>query len=82
MIVADLVEATPAVTLDLPLDQVLRRLGVRDLPALPVVSDAGGRLLGLITREHITRVVERSLLLDSGATTAERRLFDPGLSEG
>ena len=77
LIVADLVEATPAVTLELPLDQVLRRLGVRDLPALPVVSDSGGLLLGLITREHVTRVVERSLLLDSGATTAERRLFEP-----
>ncbi|MDZ7631639.1 MAG: chloride channel protein [Gemmatimonadaceae bacterium] len=72
LIVADLVEATPAVTLEVPLDQVLRRLGLRDLPGLPVVSLPSGHLVGLVTREHITRVVERSLLLD-GACGGDSR---------
>lgn len=79
LIVADLVEATPAVPLDMPLDQVLRRLGTRDLPGLPVVALPAGHLVGLVTREHITRVVERALLLDGGASTAER-LFDPDVA--
>ena len=81
LIVADLVEATPAVTLDIPLDQVLRRLGLRDLPGLPVVALPSGQLLGLITREHITRVVERSLLLDDSGSTAERRLYEPDAAD-
>lgn len=79
LIVADLLEATPAVTPDMTLAQVLRRLGLRDLPGVPVVSLPSGQLLGLVTREHITRVVERALLLDRGATTAERRMFESGM---
>lgn len=76
LLVADLAEATPAVTLDMPLDQALRRLGARDLPGLPVVTLSGGLLIGLVTREHITRVVERALMLDAGATPVDR-LYDP-----
>ncbi len=64
LLVADLAVATPAVTLDTPLDDVLRRMGARDLPALPVVEVPSGRLMGLITRAHLTRVVERAMLLD------------------
>lgn len=78
LLVNDLLEATPAVTLEMPLDQVLRRLGLRDLPGVPVVALPSGQLLGLVTREHITRVVERALLMDDGGTTAERRLYEPG----
>lgn len=76
LLVADLAEATPAVTLEMPLDQALRRLGARDLPGLPVVTLPGGRLIGLVTREHITRLVERTLMLDSGAPPVDR-LYDP-----
>nr|MCU0618191.1 chloride channel protein [Gemmatimonadaceae bacterium] len=71
LIVADLSEDTPAVTLDTPLDDVLRRMGARDLAALPVVDGPAGRLMGLITRSHLTRVVERAVLLERPITTAE-----------
>jgi CBS-domain-containing membrane protein len=67
LIVADLAVATPAVTLDTPLDDVMRRMGARDLAALPVVEVPSGRLMGLITRAHLTRVVERAMLLDRPA---------------
>jgi hypothetical protein len=40
------------------------------------VTLPGGLLIGLVTREHITRVVERSLLLDAGVTPVDR-LYDP-----
>lgn len=76
LLVADLAESTPAVTIDMPLDQVLRRLGARDLPGLPVVTLPGGHLIGLVTREHVTRVVERALMLDAGTSPADR-LYDP-----
>lgn len=71
LIVADLSEDTPAVTLETPLDEVLRRMGARDLAALPVVDGPDGRLMGLITRSHLTRVVERAVLLERPMTTAE-----------
>ncbi len=64
LIVADLAVATPAVTLETPLDDVMRRMGARDLAALPVVEVPSGRLMGVITRAHLTRVVERAMLLD------------------
>ena len=64
LIVADLAVATPSVTLDTHLDEVLRRLGTRDLAALPVVDMTSGRLVGLVSRAHLTRVVERAMVLD------------------
>ncbi len=67
LLAADLAVATPAVTLDTPLDDVLRRMGTRDLAALPVVDGPNGRLMGLITRAHLTRVVERAMLIDRPA---------------
>lgn len=76
LVVADLAEATPAVTLDMRLDQVLRRLGTRDLPGLPVVTLPAGTLIGLVTREHITRLVERTLVLEAVAAPTDR-LYDP-----
>jgi CBS domain-containing protein len=77
LLVADLAEAIPAVTLDTPLDDVLRRMGARDLAALPVVEGPSGRLMGLITRAHLTRVVERAVLLDRPVTTAEHPVPAP-----
>lgn len=74
LLVADLSEATPAVTLDTPLDDVLRRMGARDLAALPVVDGESGQLLGLVTRGHLARVVERAVLLERPATSAEHTL--------
>lgn len=71
LIVADLAEAIPAVTLETPLDEVLRRMGARDLAAMPVVDGPEGRLMGLVTRAHLTRVVERAVLLERPPTTAE-----------
>jgi CIC family chloride channel protein len=68
LLVADLAVSTPAVTLDTPLDDVMRRMGARDLAALPVVAVPSGQLLGLITRAHLTRVVERAMLLERPAT--------------
>lgn len=70
LLVADLAVATPAVTLETPLDDVLRRMGARDLPALPVVEVPSGRLMGLVTRAHLTRVVERAMLLETPAPDA------------
>jgi CBS domain-containing protein len=72
LLVADLAVSTSAVTLDTPLDDVLRRMGARDLAALPVVEGPTGRLMGLITRAHLTRVVERAVLLDRPATASEQ----------
>lgn len=77
LIVADLAESIPAVTLDTPLDDVLRRMGARDLAALPVVDGPNGRLMGLITRAHLTRVVERAVLIDRPVTTAEHPVPAP-----
>jgi chloride channel protein, CIC family len=70
LLVADLAVATPAVTLETRLDDVLRRLGARDLPAMPVVEVPSGRLMGLVTRAHLTRVVERAMLLDQPVVSA------------
>ncbi|MBK8247376.1 MAG: chloride channel protein [Gemmatimonadetes bacterium] len=78
LIVGDLLVATPAVSLEAGLEEVVRRLGLRDLAALPVVTLPGGELVGLVTRAHVTRVVERALLLDSGEpAAATERVFDP-----
>jgi len=63
LVVESLTTATPAVTLDTSLEDVLRRMAARDLAALPVVEPGTGRLIGLVTRAHIMRVVERALLL-------------------
>lgn len=69
LLVADLAVSTPAVTLETPLDDVMRRMGARDLAALPVVEVPSGRLMGLITRAHLTRVVERAMLLERPTST-------------
>jgi CBS domain-containing protein len=53
---------TPTVTPTLGFQEALDRLRASGLPALPVV-DAGGALVGLLTKDNIT-----DLLLVRGAT--------------
>jgi CIC family chloride channel protein len=65
--VASFAVATPAVTRDMSLDDVLRRTATRDLEALPVVIAETGQLVGLVSRAHIMRVVERALWMEQGA---------------
>jgi CIC family chloride channel protein len=63
--------ATPAESVS-PGDSLLeaiRRMGVRGTPSLPVVDRATGRLLGLVTREGVLGLYERTV------ATGEYRAF-------
>jgi len=57
----DLASPTEAVTMTLPLLDVIRRLGVLGVAALPVVDSATGRVLGTIGRAAIVARYGRSL---------------------
>lgn len=59
-----------------PLLEVLQILEGRDINQVPVV--AGDRLLGMITRDHLLRVLALKLELDMSGT---RELHAPGLSQ-
>ncbi len=61
---------------DQPLLDVLQLLEGRDINQVPVV--AGDRLLGMITRDHLLRVLALKLELDMSGT---RELHAPGLSQ-
>jgi CIC family chloride channel protein len=53
LLAIDITQSTEAVTLEVPLIDVARRLGALGIAALPVVDAASGRVLGLIGRESI-----------------------------
>jgi predicted transcriptional regulator len=53
LLAGDISRATEAVTLDVPLIDVARRLGALGMAAMPVVDSASGRVLGMIGRESI-----------------------------
>lgn len=59
-----------------PLLEVLQLLEGRDINQVPVV--AGGQLVGMITRDHLLRVLALKMELDMPGT---RELHAPGLSQ-
>jgi CBS domain-containing protein len=53
VVARDVAHATEAVTLEIPLSDVVRRLGALGVAALPVVDAPSGRVLGTIGRAGI-----------------------------
>ncbi len=64
-----MVPGVPGVTLDVPFEDALDRLGRSGLPALPVVDERGS-LLGLLTRDNVTDVL---LVRQAGVPFSPRR---------
>ncbi|HEX6069857.1 MAG TPA: chloride channel protein [Longimicrobiaceae bacterium] len=64
LLAADLAVPTEAVHLQDSLLTVIRRMGVRGIPALPVVEQSGERLVGMITRAHVLGLYQRALAGD------------------
>ena len=64
-----MVPGVPGVTLDVPFEDALDRLGKSGLPALPVVDERGS-LLGLLTRDNVTDVL---LVRQAGVPFSPRR---------
>jgi chloride channel protein, CIC family len=62
----DLCDPSEAVTLDVDLREVVRRLGVLGLAALPVVDAPTGRVLGTIGRAGVLGRYGRTLEADEG----------------
>jgi len=65
VLAADVAQPSEFVGPDDSLSDAIRRMGVRGVPAIPVVDTATGRLAGLISRAHIVAAYERT------AATAE-----------
>jgi len=61
ILAADVASATETVSPDDSLLEATHRMGVRGVPALPVVERDTRQLLGLVTRGHILAVYERAL---------------------
>ena len=53
----------------------IRRMGIRGVPSIPVVDQATGRLLGLVSRAHILALYERAVA--GGATGEHPAAFPP-----
>jgi CIC family chloride channel protein len=60
-VAADVAGPIETVTLADSLLEAIRRMGVRGLPALPVVGRDSNRLLGIISRSHILATYEQAL---------------------
>lgn len=64
LLAADLALPTESVRLQDSLLTVIRRMGVRGTPALPVVDPENDRLRGIITRAHVLALYQRALAGD------------------
>ncbi len=56
--------------------EAIRRMGVRGAPSIPVVDQATGHLLGLVSRAHVLALYERAVA--GGATGEHPAAFPPG----
>ena len=56
--------------------EAIRRMGVRGAPSIPVVDQATGHLLGLVSRAHVLALYERAVA--GGATGEHPTPFPPG----
>ena len=61
LIAADLALPTETLRLDDSLLTATRRMGVRGTGTLPVVDEASGRLLGMVTRANVLALYQRAL---------------------
>ncbi len=61
ILAADVASQTETVCPEDSLLEATHRMGIRGVPALPVVERETGELLGLVTRAHILAVYERAL---------------------
>ena len=70
LVAADVATEAESVTPGDTLLEAVRRMGVRGTPSIPVVDPGTGRLLGVVSREHVLGLYERAV-----AGTGEHRAF-------
>jgi CBS domain-containing protein len=66
---ADVAGPIETVTLSDTLLETIRRMGIRGVPALPVLGGGSHRLAGIVARSHILAAYERALTGGGTGTT-------------